>query len=410
MVIGAGIAGLAATLTLLEKGKSVVLIEASDRIGGRAQTDTSIFGVPYDLGAHWLHNANVNPFVEYGKQNGFTVYAAPDDEILYVGDREASDDEYAAYEKAFKAANATIGKAGRKRQDVAPAAVVADSGEWTDLVHFAIGPYEMAKDFDRFSCVDWWNSEDGADWYCREGYGTLVGHYGAGVPVQLNTVAKTVRWGGNGVSVETSRGTIDARAAVITVSTGVLAAGDIAFDPPLPAEKQDAFHGITMGIYNHIALQFRENFMELGDDGYLLYKVDTHGAGSPRATGLLANMSGTNLSIADVGGEFARELETGGEAAGLDFALGELRRIFGSAVDSNFVKGHVTRWGLDPLFKGSYASAEPGAYKLRAKLRAPLAERLYFAGEACSSDEWATVSGAYKTGVAVGKSLAGTLK
>ena len=48
---------------------------------------------------------------------------------------------------------------------MSPASVVPDAGSWHDLVHFAIGPYEMAKDFDAFSCVDWWNSEDGRDFF-----------------------------------------------------------------------------------------------------------------------------------------------------------------------------------------------------------------------------------------------------
>ena len=60
----------------------MTVIEASNRIGGRALTNSTIFGVPYDMGAHWMHIAEENPFVDFGVENGFTLYEAPLDEIL----------------------------------------------------------------------------------------------------------------------------------------------------------------------------------------------------------------------------------------------------------------------------------------------------------------------------------------
>ena len=87
------------------------------------------------------------------------------------------------------------------------------------------------------------------------------------------------------------------------------------------------------------------------------------------------------------------ELEEAGHEAAIDFARSELRRIFGSAVDRHLVKAHFTRWGHNALTRGSYASARPGAYRMRSVLRRPVGERVWFAGEACSVDEWATVAG-----------------
>ena len=200
--------------------------------------------------------------------------------------------------------------------------------------------------------------------------------------------------------VTTPRGDIKARKCIVTVSTGVLANQGIAFAPALSAFKQEAFHNISMGVYNHLALQFSKNFFGIGDDGYLTYKINSHNAPSPRGMSMLVNISGTNLSTGDVGGEFARELEKEGVDGGVDFALGELRGIFGGEVDRHFIKGDATLWGADPLFYGSYASAEPGAFQDRRRLRAAVAKRIYFAGEACSNAEWSTVNGAYKTGIA----------
>jgi choline dehydrogenase-like flavoprotein len=201
IVIGAGAAGIGAARALRAKGLSVQVIEASGRIGGRVFSETTTFGVPYDVGAHWLHYAEDNPFVSYGKDNGFDLYAAPEDQVLYVGNREATDDEYDAFYDSLSAANRAMLKAGRKGKDIAAAEVIPDTGDWNMSTSFYTGAYEMAKDPADFSCADWYSSEDGTDWYCREGFGALFAHSARDVSVTLNTQAKTIRWGGTGVQV-----------------------------------------------------------------------------------------------------------------------------------------------------------------------------------------------------------------
>ena len=406
VVIGAGAAGLAATRALRERGVSAVTVEASGRIGGRAHTDTRTFGVPYDMGAHWLQLAGKNPFVRYAREHGFTVYPAPNEKTLYTGGTKASPREYDAYHRAYSRVIRAMSAAGRRSADVSPATVVPDVGKWHDLVHFVIGPWEMGKDFDAFSCEDWWNSDSGTDWFCKEGYGALLAHGARDLEVHLSTRATTIRWGGKGVSVETDRGILRARACIVTVSTGVLASRDIRFVPELPADKVESFHGISMGAYDHIALLFDENVLGTGADEYILYNADSHGAHSPALMGLLTNVSGTGLTLADVGGDFALALEAAGSEAAIDFAKSELKQIFGTRIDRHLVRAHFTRWGRNALTRGSYASAAPGAYALREVLREPVAERIWFAGEACSPGEWATVAGAHKSGRQTGRRVA----
>ena len=91
VVIGAGAAGLSATAELINKGKSVVCIEAMNRIGGRCYTDNSIFGVPYDMGAHWLHGYSEIQLAEYGKKHKdiFNIYKDHDDSYrVYDGKKK----------------------------------------------------------------------------------------------------------------------------------------------------------------------------------------------------------------------------------------------------------------------------------------------------------------------------------
>ena len=401
VVVGAGAAGLAAARTLIDRGFEVAVLEARGRIGGRAHTDHETFGVPYDTGCHWLHVARLNPWIDYARRHGFTVYPAPDTEALYVDGRPATTAEYGAYQRAWSRATTAVGAAGRAGRDVSVASVLDLKDPWIRLVGETMGPWEMGKDPQDLSCLDWWSFEDGADWFCKEGFGTLVAHYGRGLPVSLSTPVTAVRWNGRGVAVETPAGTLAARAAVVTVSTGVLAAGAIAFDPPPPPEQVEAFARISMGTYNHIALLFSEDIFGQGDDSYLTYRMD-----DDRAMGLITNISGTRLSFNYVGGSFGRELERSGAEAAVDWALEGLRGLFGGAVDRAFVKGTMTRWGEDPWTLGAYASAEPGYTHLRQALRRPLGERVFFAGEACHPTLWATCAGASLNGIETAEEVA----
>jgi monoamine oxidase len=404
VVIGAGAAGLAATRELMDQGLQVIMIEANGRIGGRAYTDTTTFGVPYDVGAHWLHSDSSNPFNRYGRDNGFSIYPARDAYRYFVGNEEVPEDDANALWRTYSSMVRAIGAAADGGRDISAAdATDSITGPWAATAGFTLGPWSMGKDLSGFSTADWWNTpEGGPDWFCTEGFGTLVAHYGADVPVSLETKATKIDWSGEGVTVETNKGTIQAKAVIVTVSTGVLAAGDIEFTPALPVDKQESFSEISMGLYNHIALQFSQDIFEMGPDGYLVYQVGDDG----KVFGTLTNANDHGLAYCDVGGSWARELERETVDARIDYALSKLRDLLGSDVDRAFVKGDATSWGQNPLTRGSYASAEPGAYRMRAVLREEIGDRIFFAGEACHRSLWASVAGAFLSGQAVAGDVA----
>ncbi|MEO1398160.1 MAG: FAD-dependent oxidoreductase, partial [Pseudomonadota bacterium] len=269
IVIGAGAAGISAARELRRNGREVIVIEASNRIGGRIFTDTSTFGIPFDAGAHWLHAGEINPFVDYGKRNGFDLYEDPGAERVYVGDRRATRQERAALRSTMRKATSALSRAGRAGRDVSAQSVMPRLGVWGETARVQLGPFEMGKDLSDFSCSDWYTGPSGTDWFCTEGFGALWRHSAQDVPVQLRTKAKVVRWGGKGVQVETNRGTLTAKSCIVTVSTGVLASNDIRFVPALPVRKQDAFHAISMGLYNHVALQLDPKALGVGPDTYI---------------------------------------------------------------------------------------------------------------------------------------------
>ena len=398
VVVGAGAAGLAATRTLMDLGFSVATVEARDRIGGRAHTESKTFGVPYDHGCHWLHNAYMNPFVAFARANGFNVYPSGSGGYgLYDGPRRPGNAAWLEIEAAYNAATNAILDAGREGHDVDAASVITDDGPWAPLVACYIGGWSMGKDLKDISCVDYWKSEGGSS----EGFGTLIAHDGRDLPVALETPVSSIDWSGDGVRVATSSGTIEARAVIVTASTGMLASGGLRFTPALDPQKEESFHRISMGTCNHIALKFSRDIFGLGNDGSFEYRPET-----TDAVGFLTNISGSNLAFGYVGGDFGRELVAEGNDAAIAFGLEKIKASLGNDTGNAFVEGNDTAWDNDPWTHGSYASADPGYAWMRSVLKEPVADRVFFAGEACHSLLWATAAGALVSGQDVAAEVA----
>ncbi|KZL24787.1 flavin monoamine oxidase family protein [Pseudovibrio sp. WM33] len=409
VVVGAGAAGISAARSLKSRGYSVIAIEASGRIGGRILTDTESFGVPFDMGASRLHNRANNPFADYGIANGFDIYRAPDETLMYVGDRPINQNEQAELLLAQRKALQAMWRAGRNGLDVSPASVIPDLGNWSLTVDFLIGAYEIAKDLDSFSCVDWFSAEGGSDFYCRQGIGALFQHSAQDVAVQTDVTAEKIRWGGQGVQVETSDGTLTAKAVVVTVSTGVLASGDIQFDPPRPARKQEAIQELPMGHYFHVGLLLSENIFGTSSDAYFNYKVEEELNGSPKAFGALTNAGGTGLCYFDMGGDFAKHLLEAGNNAAYDFVVSELKRMFGNQIEKYIIESNSYDWLHNPYTYGSYAAAKPDGFWARDEMSESIADRIWFAGEAMSPDDWSTIASAHKSGITAAQEIAETV-
>ena len=402
VVIGAGSAGLAAARTLMDHGVPTLVVEARDRIGGRAWTETDTFGVPYDRGCHWLHEASLNPWVRYGRQNGFSVDADEGQELVRIGDRWASQTESREFEIAAQMLFDTLYSAHGDGLDVPASTVVEPDGPWFGTAASLI-VQNIGKELDELSTLnfDGWEDED---YLCKEGFGAIVAHYGRGIPVELFTAVETVGWGNRGVQVKTSEGTIDTDAVIVTASTGVLAAEGIVFRPRLPHHKYEAFEHFPMGSYNNITLRFDGALPGVEPGSYVYLKSET-----ARTPGFAFNSAGSDLSLVWVGGDLSRDLENSGVEAAVDYGLEEMRKLLGADINSQFIKGFFTQWSLDPWTRGSYASGKPGMAGMRDKLRASVADKIFFAGDACSVNHWATCGGAHLSGLETAEAVLGSL-
>jgi len=196
--------------------------------------------------------------------------------------------------------------------------------------------------------------------------------------------------------VQTDRGALRGRAAIVTVSTGVLAAGGIAFTPDLPEPHRAAIDGLPMGVLTKVALALGPGAPELGPDAAVRRRVAR--SLEPGMTFLVRPLGASHV-IGFVGGPAAQALGREGPAALEDFARSQWRDLFGARAELG--PAVVADWSTDPWHRGAYAYARPGCAGARAALAAPLAEgTLAFAGEACRSDGLAgTVAGAWLDGV-----------
>jgi monoamine oxidase len=322
-----------------------------------------------------------------------------------VGNRRLSPAEESDWDHAIAARFAAIAAGGADGADVAASAIAPTSGSWDPLIDAVISWY-TSVDAHELSTRDFHNILDtDIDWPIVEGYGALVERYGRDLPVSLATSVTRIRWGGSAIVAESNGGTVRARAAIVAVPTSVLAGGSIRFDPALPTAKQEAIQQIPLGVAEKIVLQIEPHVLGVEPSSFGVPRADT-----PRTIAFQFHPFARPIVIGFLGGACGRDLRTEGDAAMTDFALEELTRMFGSDLRRHVGRSTATAWILDPDIGGGYSAAPPGHAHRRADLAAPVDDRLFFAGEACSIDEFATCHGAYRTGIAAAEAAAAALR
>ena len=421
VVVGAGAAGLAAAAWLRAHGRSVMVLEADSRIGGRARTSkpAELRGAAIDEGATWLHQVDRNPLLELARAAGEALHVAHQGgRRLVIGGRVVGEHEAAEYEAADTAWRDCAARLA-EGPDQALSAVgdACAASPWTGNVEAWEGAVIAAADADGLSLHDWHRNEL-ADGDLRPdcGMGTLLARRlgpQAG-PVRLGVTVRTVDWSRpGGVELSTSAGRLRAGACIVTVSTGVLRDGRIGFLPSLPDDVANALDGLPMGLLSKLALPGRdddalsllqvepgtlpgsliERRLERRGDPLLLLGVCPDGA--PYVTGFLGGRHAWS---------FARH-----ETDALQEMRAELGRSLGAAAAGALAAdGYASRWGSDPLFLGAYAYARPGHAEARGRLGRPFADgRVVLAGEACCTDGLAgTVGGAMRDGERAARAVA----
>ncbi len=277
--------------------------------------------------------------------------------------------------------------------DRAASELLPPGGRWNELIN-ALNTYISGAELERLSLQDLANY-DGNDvnWRVVEGYGGAIAAHGAGVPAALGCPVLAIDHSGAPIRIDTAKGRLTAAQVIVTLPTALIATDAVRFTPALP-EKTEAAQGLPLGLADKLFLAL-DQAEEFGPDCSLFGDINRTGTAAYQFRPF-----GRPMIEAYFGGRQAAELEAGGDAAFVDFAVGELVARIGSDFAKRVKPIAIHRWGADPLARGSYSYALPGKAACRQTLAEPVDGRLFFAGEACSSRDFSTAHGALATGIA----------
>lgn len=410
LVVGAGIAGLAAARALTAKGVRVTVLEARDRTGGRIHSRDG-----FDFGAHWIHGTEGNPLTNLARSVGVPTYFVGGDSTYTGGwDRmrfpSLPDEEK---DRSIIAADAVLDALDAARSAPGPDRSLADAVE---AVLPQLGLTESEKRFARWH-LDLLAREDcGADlrglsargWdegfevygygdsVVLDGFQVLTDRLAEGLDIRLETVVQRIEHGAEGVRVLTDRGEFRSPRVLVTLPLGVLKAGAVVFDPPLPASKRAAIDRLGCGTLAKVGLLFERVFWP---PTVYVFGLDEDDGDAGTVAVSQAAVDGSPLLILLAGGRLGERVEAMTEAEARGWALERLRRAFGAEVPDP-VAVLRTGWSRDPFARGAYSHVAVGSSVADiVAVAEPVDERLHFAGEATNPTQWAVAHGAYVSGL-----------
>ena len=386
LVIGAGAAGLAAADALARAGRSVRVLEARDRIGGRVWTRRMPgVDVPVELGGEFVHGEAAVTH-RLLKAAGLSTVASGRVQRYAGGGRLREVDSFKQAQLAMR------DTAALERRDLT-------FDEFLDkkrlprltrtiarLMVQGFDAADPARASARAIAEEWRGGQmSGSQPRVREGYGALLDWLAArivkrGGRIKLNAAVREVRWKAG--FVEASGFT--AQRAIITLPLGVLQSRAVAFTPALDREK--ALKQLASGPVIKAALRFPRAFWEARHRGVAFF----HAPAAPFPTFWTPLPARVPLLIGWSGGPKARDASWEAIRAGL-------LRIFGRIEEPDEVI--IQDWARDPFARGAYSYVLVNGAGAREALAAPLADTLFFAGEATSVDDSGTVAGALESGV-----------
>lgn len=416
IVIGSGLSGLAAARELQRNGVDVVVVEARDRVGGRLWTSTKWKDMPLDMGATWIHGQTENPLTQLADEIGTPrVETSYGRSMIYsTNGKPFSAVDEKELQQLSKIISNALGKAQNRDHDCSILKAVQplllefkDSPEILLLIQYILSSefeQEYSGSVERLS-AHWFDDIKefgGGDALFLHGFAAISDYLKKGLRIERSQVVHAIQWDGAEARVHTDRAEFRADQVVITLPLGVLKAGSVRFEPDLPPSKKEAISKLGMGVLNKCYLRFDQVFWP--ED------VDWLGFISPRRGDWdtwvsLQRAANFPVLLGFTAADRGREIESWSDQRIVTSAMQSLRTRFGVKAPDP-IDYQISRWAGDPYSGGSYSYNALGTTpKMRDELMKPLANRLFFAGEATSRKGFGTAHGAYLSGLQAAKNV-----
>ena len=398
VIVGGGAAGIAAARRLAKAAIDCLVIEARPRLGGRAWTVTDASGYALDLGCGWLHSADRNPWTTIAEEEGRIIDRSPppwQKPALPIGFARTEQQEFGHAQQAFYR---RLDGAAEREPDRPADAFLERGCRWNALID-AVATYITGAELKRVSAHDFDNyADNNVNWRQPDGFGATIAGYGNGLSVMLDCPVLQIDHSGRRLKIETAKGAITADQAIVTLPSALIADKEFLFAPALP-EKTDAARGLPLGLNDKLFLSL-DGAEEFASDSRLFGHTDRTATATYHFRPF-----GRPLIEVYFGGTYAAELEAEGEDAFFAAASSDLAGLLGAAFIRRVKPVQLHRWGADPFARGSYSYALPGKAGCRATLALPVNERLFFAGEACSINDFSTAHGGFHTGISAAEQV-----
>lgn len=399
IIIGAGFAGISAARQLKSLGIRAIVLEARDRIGGRAFTETKTLGRKFDQGAYWLRNKATNPLLPLAHQLGTNLLDSSYSNVRIFSQATVDPDvSWDALIGKYQAYELRQALASRILKDISLGATLPNptlEQRFLKNIHAT----ETGDDPDLVSRKGYYMLEDGEDLIPEFGMGTLAQGLASGLDIRLNCPVAALVWhGAQGVTAKGSFGQLTARKVIITVPTGVLASGAIRFDPALPQATAAAISNLPMGALEKHAMVLSQAMPDLPE-----YAVSKSHVEQGIYHALVVSPD-KKMVTAMIPGPVSRDLFKAGMPAMEAFADDLLKNVIGS--QARVVARATTNWQRDPFARGSYAYSKVGHSNAREIYAQPIDDRLFFTGDGADDPLAVSAGGAWRGGQKAARTVA----